>query len=175
MFPAHSTGALGPSKRHRHPSKARAAATQGEGGRNCLGSQHHDACSFKHMGHLELSILFLPKAQQLETSIANSPSCEMRRRCFSHAAHGQNTGGGEASLQVIPTGFSHLPRKKEGAVTPRSILHPEECCVRGGFLNDLTFLSGNSSSVPNQSCLSPRELAKCSKSCIRKCRSLTIT
>lgn len=39
--------------------------------------------SFKHMGHWEFSIfLFLPKAQQFETIIANFPSCEMRCALF---------------------------------------------------------------------------------------------
>ena len=53
-------------------------------------------CSFRHMGHLEFYLLFLPQAQPLETIIANFPSCDMHY--FSHAACRQNMGEGRNGL-----------------------------------------------------------------------------
>lgn len=75
-----------------HP-RPELAATVGEGGRSCSGGQRHDALVIQTYEALEFSLLlFLPKAQQFATIIANFPSCEMRRAlflmCCSQTEHG---------------------------------------------------------------------------------------
>lgn len=64
---------------HTRPSESW-AASEGEGGRGVSGGCHHAYLFIETRGALGvLFLLFPPKPQQLETVLANSPSCEIRR------------------------------------------------------------------------------------------------
>lgn len=101
---------------------------------------------------------------------ANFPSCAIQRVYYLHATHRGNVGG---DLPATDSGsflgfcfvlFSYLWRKKQGAVTPGSILCSRKLSLERQVLKTLRSLPGGFQSLINHAC-QPEEKAKHSKPC----------